>query len=100
MDNFLHPDQMNRVDRINGVRQRLLNFGFYHDLHDVKRMYAEYVNNKHYGYAGGVMDQPDTYWHDMSIMKDLEFYVEELLPFASAEEKEDKIREMLRGEGF
>lgn len=51
------------------------NFGFYHDRIDVERMYAEYTNHGNYGYAGGVMDQPDGYWHDMNIMKWLNIWV-------------------------
>ena len=58
------------------VEAALKDFGFYHDFGDVARMYAEYVNHGNYGYAGGVMDQPDAYWHDMYIMKNLALWVE------------------------
>jgi hypothetical protein len=40
----------------------LVDFGFWHTPTEVKRMYAEYVNNHLLGYAGGVLDQPDEYW--------------------------------------
>lgn len=70
------PETPNQED----VNQALKDFGFYHDLADVKRMYAEYSNNKQYGYAGGVMDQPDSYWHDMYIMKNLELWVKHFAP--------------------
>ena len=94
MQNFLSPDRVSKTERINNVRESLIDYGFYHDLRDVTRMYAEYINNKHYGYAGGVMDQPDGYWHDMNLMRNLAFYVEELLPFATDGEQKDFIQQI------
>jgi hypothetical protein len=72
MTAFVNPSDTPDRDSID---EALYNYGFYHDLSHVKRMYAEYVNHGHYGYAGGVMDQPDAYWHDMYVMKNLELYV-------------------------
>lgn len=56
------------------IEDALLDFGFYHTLIEVERMYAEYVNHGNLGYAGGVMDQPEEYWHDMTTMRWLELY--------------------------
>lgn len=61
------------------IEQSLKNFGFYHPVSDVFRMYAEYVNHGNYGYAGGVLDQPDTYWHDMHTMRLIKIFVENFL---------------------
>ena len=57
------------------IEDALLDFGFYHQLPDVERMYAEYMNHGNYGYAGGVLDQPTEFWDDMSTMRLLELYV-------------------------
>lgn len=62
------------------IEDALVNFGFYHRFSDVERMYAEYTNNKQYGYAGGVLDQPDEYWHDMDTMRWLELWVKHVAP--------------------
>ena len=91
MQHFLNLDDLNRTERVNRVRAALVNFGFYHEIDHVCRMYAEYKNHGNYAYAGGILDQPDTYWHDMSVMRNLEFYVEELLPFAHDDQPESWI---------
>ena len=91
MQHFLDFDDLNRTERIKRVRQALINFGFYHEVVQVCRMYAEYKNHGNYAYSGGVLDQPDSYWHDMSVMRNLEFYVKELLPFAHEEQPESWI---------
>lgn len=57
------------------IENALLDFGFYHEWRDVARMYAEYVNKGNYGYAGGVIDQPEEYFQDMATMKWLELWV-------------------------
>jgi hypothetical protein len=57
------------------IENALIDFGFYHRFPDVSRMYAEYINNKQYGYPGGVLDQPEEYWHDMNIMNWLKLWV-------------------------
>ena len=57
------------------IEDALVDFGFYHALPDVERMYAEYMNHGNYGYAGGVLDQPQEYWDDIGIMRLLELYV-------------------------
>lgn len=57
------------------INAALFDFGFYHALVDVERMYAEYANHGRYGYDGGVMDQPEEYWSDMAMMRWLEMYV-------------------------
>ena len=59
-------------------------------------MYAEYVNHGRYGYAGGVMDQPDAYWHDMYVMRSLALWVEHFAPLVGMTDGIswfDKIRE-------
>ncbi len=76
---FLNPSDK---PSLKDVEQAIDNFGFYHDKVDVERMYAEYVNHGNYGYAGGVMEQPEAYWHDMSIMKWLSIWVEHYAPLA------------------
>lgn len=76
----MNPDSVSQKDRRSAVESTLKDYGFYHDLGDVQRMYAEYVNNRLLGYAGGVMDQPDAYWHDMYVMKNLAIWVEEYAP--------------------
>lgn len=68
------------------IEAALLDFGFYHRDEDVERMYAEYVNNKLLGYAGGVLDQPEEYWHDMAIMKWLELWVKHVAPMPRLEQ--------------
>lgn len=76
MQIFLDP---NYKPKYSEVEQALKNFGFYHSKPDVFLMYAEYVNHGNYGYAGGVLDQPDIYWHDMHIMKMVKIFVENFL---------------------
>ncbi len=71
MRQFLNSKPPSNTDIINA----LLDFGFYHPLSDVQRMYAEYTNHGHLGYAGGVMDQPEEYWHDMDTMRWLELWI-------------------------
>jgi hypothetical protein len=79
MQVFLDP---NYKPKYKELEQELKNFGFYHSRTDVYRMYAEYVNNGQYGYAGGVLDQPSTYWHDMAVMRKVHAFVQHYLPFA------------------
>lgn len=57
------------------IENALENFGLYHMLTECERMYAEWLNHGNLGYSGGVMDQPDSYWRDMGIMRLLELYV-------------------------
>jgi hypothetical protein len=42
MQYFLSTDDPNPAD----LDKALVDFGFFHNVKDVKRMYAEYVNNK------------------------------------------------------
>jgi hypothetical protein len=72
MQYFLSTDDPNPAD----LDKALVDFGFFHNVKDVKRMYAEYVNNKRYGYKGAVLDQPDEYWEDMSTMHLIKLWVE------------------------
>ncbi len=62
------------------IEAALVDFGFYHSLPDVQRMYAEYTNHGHYGYAGSVMEQPEEYWHDMDTMRWLDLWVKHIAP--------------------
>ncbi len=71
MQQFL-SDEPPETDKIEDA---LKDFGFYHQLPDVERMYAEYMNHGNYGYAGGVLDQPEEYWADIGTMRLLELYV-------------------------
>lgn len=57
------------------IETALSDFGFNHNPRDVQRMYAEYNNHGNYGYAGGVLDQPEEYWQDIETMAWLELYV-------------------------
>jgi hypothetical protein len=57
------------------IETALLDYGFYHQPHTVQRMFAEYKNRNLLGYEGGVLDQPDEYWSDISTMSWLELYV-------------------------
>lgn len=68
------------------IEDALLDFGFYHLLVDVERMYAEYMNHGNYGYAGGVLDQPEEYWSDMGTMRLLELYVKHVAPMPRLEQ--------------
>lgn len=60
-------------------------------------MYAEYINNKHYGYPGGVLDQPEEYWHDMGMMKWLELWVKHVAPMPRMQQV--SVFDSLRKEG-
>lgn len=71
MTQFLSDDPPNAQ----AIEDALLDFGFYHPLVEVERMYAEYVNHGNLGYTGGVLDQPDEYWADIGVMRLLELYV-------------------------
>ena len=94
MQHFISPDNVNRNEHLITVRESLIDYGFYHELVHVYRMYAAYNNHGILGYAGGVMDQPEAFWHDMHIMRNLETYVKELLPYAHEQTPEDKIRQI------
>lgn len=78
------------------IEQALLDFGFYHDLPSVKRMYAEYVNNNLLGYAGGVNEQPEEYWSDMATMRWLQLWVKHVKPIPQLE-KQDVISRLKKG---
>lgn len=78
------------------IEAALLDYGFYHRLLDVKRMYSEYKNSKRYGYAGGVLDQPDEYWDDIATMHWLELWVKHVGPLPRLEQT--SIFETLRNE--
>lgn len=82
------------------IEEALLDFGFYHALPEVCRMYAELTNNKRYGYAGGVQDQPPEYWRDMSTMNWLKLYVEEVLPTAGLIPQVSVFDQLRNNEGF
>jgi hypothetical protein len=68
------------------IEDALIDFGFYHQLIDAERMYAEWVNHGNYGYAGGVLDQPEEYWRDMGTMRLLELYVKHVAPMPRLEQ--------------
>jgi hypothetical protein len=72
MQGFIKNDPSDAAD----LSAALVDFGFYHDLSTVMRMYAEYVNHGNYGYSGGVIDQPDEYWSDITTMRLLHRWVE------------------------
>jgi len=78
------------------IEDALLDFGFYHTPLQVQRMYAELTNRNHYGYAGGVLDQPPEYWHDMATMQWLKLYVEHVLPQAGLIPQHDVIEQLKR----
>jgi len=68
------------------INNNLKDYGFYHTPEQVQRMYAEKVNHGLLGYVGGVIDQPDEYWHDMSVMRWLQLWVEHVAPMARLEQ--------------
>ena len=82
------------------IEEALLDFGFYHRLHEVTRMYAEYTNRNLLGYAGGVNEQPEEYWRDMSTMQWLKLYVEQVLPTAGAIPQESVFDQLRNNRGF
>lgn len=94
MEHFLNPGNPNRES----IEATLKDYGFYHNLGDVMRMYAEYVNHGRYGYAGGVMDQPDTYWHDMNIMRNLALWVEHFAPLAGFTDGQSVFEKIRQGQ--
>ncbi len=77
------------------INDALIDYGFYHTPIQVQRMYAEKVNHGLLGYVGGVIDQPDEYWHDMSTMRWLQLWHEHVAPLARLEQTSwiDNIRE-------
>lgn len=82
------------------IQTALLDFGFHHPLPIVFRMYAEYVNNKKYWYAGEGADQPDEFWEDISTMQWLKLYVEHVTPLSQVQasvSQEDVISRLQRG---
>lgn len=93
MQQFMSSTPPNASD----IEDALIDFGFYHRLSDVERMYAEYVNKGHYGYAGGVLEQPDEYWHDMDTMRWLELWVKYVAPLPRMEQV--SVFDTLRSEG-
>lgn len=68
------------------IEDALLDFGFYHTVGQVTRMYAEYTNKGLLGYAGGVLEQPDEYWDDMATMQWLSLYVKHVAPMPRMEQ--------------
>lgn len=90
MTQFLSDDPPKTQD----IEDALLDFGFYHTLHDVERMYAEYVNHGNLGYSGGVLEQPPEYWADINTMRLLELYVKHVsvLPKLPQESVFDTLR--------
>lgn len=68
------------------IDRNLKDFGFYHQFEEVTRMYAEKTNHGLLGYAGGVIDQPSEYWHDMATMQWLKLWVEHVKPMARLEQ--------------
>lgn len=68
------------------IDEALVDFGFNHTLIECERMYAEYSNHGNYGYAGGVLDQPDEFWQDMQTMRLLELYVKHVAPLPRLEQ--------------
>lgn len=97
MHAFLNPSQTPNRE---SVELALKDYGFYHDLGDVMRMYSEYVNNRQYGYAGGVLDQPDAYWHDMAIMRNLALWVEHFAPLVGFTDEVSIFEKLLKGESI
>jgi len=75
---------------IKDINDALSDFGFYHPIETVTRMYAEYINNKKYWYGDNGIDQPDEYWHDISTMNWLKLWVEHVRPVAQLQDKEEK----------
>jgi len=90
---FLNPTPPAAVD----IEAALEDFGFCHDLLDVGRMYAGLSNHGHLGYAGGVLDQPEEYWQDMSTMRWLEMWVQYVATMPRLEPK--SVFETLQKEG-
>lgn len=74
MERFLNPDPPSAPE----IEKALLDFGFYHHFHEVSLMYSNLTNHNLLGYAGGVMDQPEEYWHDMAIMNWLSLWVKHI----------------------
>lgn len=83
------------------IEDALLDFGFYHHLRDVKRMYAEHQNHGNLGYPGGVLDQPEEYWDDMATMHWLELWVKHVADLPRLEQKSvfDTLRDEDRFDG-
>lgn len=79
------------------IEAMIEDFGFYHTWTDVYRMYAEYINRGHYGYEGGVLDQPPEYWQDMTTMKWLELWVKHVATLPRLEQ--ESVFDTLRNEG-
>lgn len=98
MINFQSSDPPSHDD----ITDALLDFGTYHSFSECTRMYAELVNNQNYGYGSGkaVQEQPDEYWHDMSMMKWLALFVEHVLPTAEAIPQVSVFEQLKRGQGF
>lgn len=92
---FLNPD----TPTLEKLNDYLDNYGFNHELLDVTRMYAEKVNHKLLGYAGGVIDQPDEYWEDMNTMRLLQQWCE-IAPSIPRLEEDDIIKRLKRGGSF
>jgi len=63
--------------KMQDINDGLADFGFYHTLPQVQRMYAEYANKNLLGYSGGVMEQPEEYWQDIYTMGLLKLWVEQ-----------------------
>lgn len=87
----------NSEPNVETIETVLEDFGFYHTWLDVLRMYAEYSNHGHYGYAGGVLDQPQEYWDDMTTMKWLELWVKHIAGMPRLEH--ESVFDTLRNEG-
>lgn len=79
------------------IDDAIQDYGFYHSPEQVKRMYAEYVNNNLLGYSGGVLEQPDEYWYDISTMNWLKLWVEHVLPLADDTPHTDIIEHLRAG---
>lgn len=97
MQNFLSEDPPSA----DVIEDALLDYGFYHAPAQVTRMYAELKNHQHYGYDGGVLDQPDEYWDDMDTMHWLELWQKHVAPMPRMEQISvfDTLREDDRLEG-
>jgi hypothetical protein len=99
--NWMRQFLSNNPPTVQDIEAALVDFGFYHLASDRHRMYAEYVNHGNYGYAGGVMDQPEEYWRDMDTMRWLELWIKHVAAMPRLEQVSvfDTLREKDRLDG-
>lgn len=79
------------------IEAALLDFGFWHRPIEVQRMYSYLINYNQLGYAGGVLDQPDEYFEDMTTIQYLRLWVEHAKPLIMPDDTPDIIDHLKNG---